>query len=85
MVGGITALAALIIGGVYGFRRFLRNRREQAEAQKIAMDQKKRVIISRFRNKNARLIKKAKSDPEIAARLEQELRAEFELFGIDID
>ena len=85
VVGGITALAALIIGGVYGFRRFLRNRREQAEAQKIAMDQKKRVIISRFRNKNARLIKKAKSDPEIAARLEQELRAEFELFGIDID
>ena len=84
-VGGLTALAALIIGGVYGFRRFLKHRREQAEAQKIAMDQKKRVIISRFRSKNARLIKKAKSDPEIAARLEQELRAEFELFGIDVD
>jgi len=87
-LGGVlatTALLGLILGGIYGFRRFLRNRREQQEAQKIAMDQKKRVIISRFRAKNARLIKKAKKDPEIAARLEQELRAEFELFGIDVD
>lgn len=84
-IGGLTALAALIIGGIYGFRRFLRNRREQAEAQKIAMDQKKRVVISRFRSKNARLIKKAKNNPEVAAQLEQELRSEFELFGLDVD
>jgi len=49
------------------------------------MDQKKRVIISRFRSKNARLIKKAKNNPEVAAQLEQELRSEFELFGLDID
>jgi hypothetical protein len=84
-IGGLTALAALIIGGIYGFRRFLRNRREQAEAQKIAMDQKKRVVISRFRSKNARLIRKAKNNPEVAAQLEQELRSEFELFGLDID
>jgi hypothetical protein len=84
-IGGLTALAALIIGGIYGFRRFLRNRREQAEAQKIAMDQKKRVVISRFRSKNAKLIRKAKNNPEVAAQLEQELRSEFELFGLDID
>ncbi len=84
-IGGLTALAALIIGGIYGFRRFLKNRREQAEAQKIAMDQKKRVVISRFRSKNAKLIRKAKNNPEVAAQLEQELRSEFELFGLDID
>ena len=84
-VAGITILLGLIFGGIYGFRRFLRGRREKQEAQRIALDQKKRVIISRFRANNKRNIERAKKDPELAARLEQELRAEFELFGIKLD
>ena len=84
-VAGITILLGLIFGGIYGFRRFLRGRREKQEAQRIALDQKKRVIISRFRANNKRNIERAKKDPELAARLEQELRSEFELFGIKLD
>lgn len=83
------ALGALILGGFFGFRNWLRqrkDRRERREAEKYSMqllrDRQKRAIISDFRDRHYTDIKIAQRDPRVAERLEFMLMKELQKYGL---
>ena len=73
-------LGAVILGGFYGFRSFLRhlrNRSEKAkyekEIRRLLSKKSRRELIGEFRMKHARAITSAKRDPRLARELEYKL------------
>lgn len=67
------AIGGILLGGIYAFKRYLRNRAVQKEAEKMLEDRIIRVAILRIRAENKDLIEKAKSDPQAKAKLERML------------
>lgn len=80
-----TAIIGVILGGIYGWRRFVANRKKKQEAERLLQDRKRRVIISRFRAENKRAINKAKNDPALARQLEDNLKAQFALYDVPFE
>ena len=73
-------LSAVILGGYFGFRAFLRhirNRSEKARVEKeirrLYSTKSRRELIGEFRMKNAGAIVRAKRDPRLARELEMKL------------
>lgn len=73
-------LGAVILGGFYGFRSFLRhmkNRSERAkyerEIRRLLSQKSRRELIGEFRMKHSRAIVRAKRDPRLARELEFKL------------
>ena len=73
-------LSAVILGGYFGFRAFLRHIRNRSEKARIEKEirrlystKSRRELIGEFRMKHSGAIVKAKRDPRLARELEMKL------------
>jgi hypothetical protein len=71
--GGAIFLVGIILGGIYGWRRFIKPRLERAKAEKLLRDRQNRVTITKFRAANKARIEAAKYNPVLADQLQKEL------------
>lgn len=71
--GGAAFLVAIILGGIYGWRRFIKPRLERAKAEKLLRDRHNRVTVTKFRAANKARIEAAKFNPVLADQLQKEL------------
>lgn len=71
--GGAVFLVGLILGGIYGWRRFIKPRLERAKAERLLKDRQNRVTITKFRAANKARIEAAKYNPVLADQLQKEL------------
>jgi len=71
--GGAAFLVAIILGGIYGWRRFIKPRLERAKAERLLKDRQNRVTVTKFRAANKARIEAAKYNPVLADQLQKEL------------
>jgi|DEB0MinimDraft_4_1074332.scaffolds.fasta_scaffold00790_8 hypothetical protein len=71
--GGAVFLVGIILGGIYGWRRFIKPRLERAKAEKLLRDRHNRVTVTKFRAANKARIEAAKYNPVLADQLQKEL------------
>lgn len=71
--GGAIFLVGIILGGIYGWRRFIKPRLERAKAEKLLRDRHNRVTVTKFRAANKARIEAAKYNPVLADQLQKEL------------
>ena len=71
--GGAIFLVGIILGGIYGWRRFIKPRLERAKAERLLRDRQNRVTVTKFRAANKARIEAAKYNPVLADQLQKEL------------
>lgn len=67
------AIAGILLGGAYAFKRFLGRSAEYKEAERILQDRETKLNLMRIRMQHEELIERAKTDPRAADLLKRVL------------